>query len=247
MNQVYLKKGLLRRGGIFLRGNWWLRRSVGVMIFLEDDLVVAFFSTKNLNARKKDTFNHETFVTEELRKFTFEKLFYLATIVGEIGRGELSEDIAETGTRVRTNNFGNKIITNIFPEFRGVGFVNTEEYGAFNRDTLTVLSGGENSFVTEGFFIGKSKGFLDSVLENLSVKEFSYLPERDFEVKSGTKNFVENTTTTVIDTSDMTRRNRDEKTTNNLINQKRDNKFIEISHRAWLIINRQEKDRISIS
>lgn len=82
---------------------------------------------------------------------------------------------------------------------------------------MTVTGAGFDRLVTEKFFLGNVEALVDGVLEDLSVKEFGDLPERDLKVKAGTVDMFEYSPTPVIDAGDVAGRNGDEKATDYFI------------------------------
>jgi hypothetical protein len=185
---------------------------------------------EDLDLGKENTFNLETFFHEELIEFLLESLLNFVAAMGNVLAFNLGKDVTDAGTGVGTDDFANEVITDIFPEFGGVSFVNLEKNGAFDADTLVVFGGGQNWFITESLFIVDIKAVSDGVLENLSVEELGDLPERDLQMKAWPPDPLEDAVAAIVDTGNVAGGDRDEETTDDFVDEETNYQFVKISH-----------------
>jgi hypothetical protein len=151
----------------------------------------------------------------------FETSFEVAPRVFDVGSHDLGEDSRNFASAKWTYYFGNEALTDIFPEFWRILFVDPKENRAFDCDPDPIFGTCLDGLVAELLFGGQIKAFVDRIFQDLGVEEFGDLPKRDFEMETRTIDMLEDTSTTIVDTGDMARRDRDEKTSDDFVREER--------------------------
>lgn len=163
-------------------GQLWSENKLRFRGGFEDDAFVVDGVLEDLDFGEEDAFDLEAFFHKELVELLLKSFFDLVAAVGDVFAVDLGEDVADAGAGVGADDFADEVVTDVLPEFGGVGLVDLEKNGAFDTDALVVFGCSEDGLISEGLFVIDIKAVTDGVLENLGVEELGDLPERDFEM-----------------------------------------------------------------
>lgn len=153
--------------------------------------------------------------------FKFILKFYLNAVAmraddrGIIKTGKYHANTAANG---RSDDLGYKVLANGLPNRRNLVNIKTKQNRAFNTNPFAILGYRGDGNITESSFVGRVKLAGDAVFKSLDIEKLGFLPERDLEVKTGSENFLQNTSSEIVNTSNVSRWYINEKSLQNIVN-----------------------------